>query len=277
MRRTLDRRIMLSVTALAGAALLFAYALARAVTVEPTEVADAPADAVPTPVPPDEPMTEARVPSESRLTSDALRLAVDNDPFQADRRPPQPYRMPGDAIEIEPSRPMVEAPPPPPFRLLGTISVPGSGLALMQVEETTPLVVNVGEVVMGYTLQSVDMTGATLASRTGEELRLAVAPPSPTGAERARQQNGRNTGRGARGNAAQRGNAAGAAAAAILDRLRNSGAPPEVIERLMQQLQQQGRGVQGVIEIGEPDRVIFRSRVGTDTLASRAPDAPDDR
>ena len=44
MRRTLDRRIMLSVTALAGAALLFAYALARAVTVEPTEVADAPAD-----------------------------------------------------------------------------------------------------------------------------------------------------------------------------------------------------------------------------------------
>jgi hypothetical protein len=137
--------------------------------------------------------------------------------------------------------------------------------------------VNVGEAVMGYTLKTVDMTSATLASRTGNELRLAVAPPSPTGPASTRQQNGRNSGRGARGNA-QRGNAAGAAAAAaIIDRLRRSGAPPEVIERMMQQLQQQGRGVQGLIEIGEPDRVIFRSRLGTDTLTSRAPEAPGDR
>jgi hypothetical protein len=277
MRRTLDRRIIVSVTTLTVAALLFVFALARAVTVEPTAAADEPVDDVVTPVPPDEPAIEAKVPSEGRLPSDALRLAVDNDPFQADRRPPQPYRMPGDAIEIEPSRPVVTAPPPPPFKLLGTVTVPGSGLALMQVEETTPLVVNVGEAVMGYTLKTVDMTGATLASRTGDELRIAIAPPSPTGPEKQTQQNGRN-GRGTRGNAGQRGGPfGGAAAAAILDRLRSSGAPPEVIDRMMQQLQQQGRGTQAVIEIGQPNRVIFRTRVGSDTLTSRVPDAPGDR
>jgi hypothetical protein len=268
MIRTPDRTLVSAVSAFAVAGLLFAFTLVRAVTVDETPADEPYAMSGTRPVPQDDSPVEARVPSQGRLSSEALRLAVDNDPFQADRTPPPPYRMPGEneeSVVVERPAP----PPPPPFQLLGTVSMPEKSVALLQVEDATPQIVTVGEAVMGYTLKTVEMTSATLTSRSGEELRLAVSPPSASPA----RASGRNSGRGQRGNARGNSRAQDLRETAIknaIDRLRQQNAAPEVIERLMQQLNGRGDSPEAVIEIGPP-RIILRGNVRRDTSSVPEP------
>jgi hypothetical protein len=199
-----DRSLVLAAGGFAAAALLFAAALARALTVDPT-----PPDALAAAVAGDAPDTapaEDRKPErddgtapatsaagsppapragrpevdegEARaLSLEALTLAVDNDPFQPDRRrPDEPYRMPGEEVdELEAPPP---PPPPPPFQLLGTAEMIEGGIAVLRVEESLPRVMTVGEYVMGYRLDAVKGDAATLTGN-GQTVRLTVAQASP--------------------------------------------------------------------------------------------------
>jgi hypothetical protein len=212
--RTPDRTLILSAAGFAVAALVFAAALARALTIEPTPPAVT-ASAVASP-PADEPAPSGDVAggddaelggrvagagaadvggdelaappalagspevdaAEARaLTLDALTLAVDNDPFQPDRRrPAEPYRMPGEDVG-DPEAPP-PPPPPPPFTLLGTAEMGAGGIAVMRVEESLPRVMTVGESLMGYRLDAVKGDAATLSGQ-GQTVTLTVAQASP--------------------------------------------------------------------------------------------------
>jgi hypothetical protein len=266
MSRSPDRSVVIAVGALAVTGILFAAALVRAMTFQPAPLLAPPPQTLPSEGEmAGQPLV--RTPSESRLTSDAIELAVDSDPFLEDRSRPEPYRMPGDRIELPPPE---EPPPaePPPFRLLGTVSWPDNGLALLQVEEESPRPIAVGESVMGFRLDRVDANGATMV-RDDQTVRLAVAPPSPQGREV--QASGRGRGRG---NANQRAQAAREAAMSqMVERLRRSGAPTAAIEQLMEQMQG-GRGnVQ--IEVGRDGSInVIRGRGNMDTTENRAPRMP---
>jgi hypothetical protein len=280
-----DRTLFLAAGGFALAALVFAAALARALTIEPTPPDDGStaiaradarepaaandrADSAPDDTGRDRGEAAARgapaagapevdAGADRSLTLEALTLAVDNDPFQPDRRrPPEPYRMPGDIVD-EPEEP---APvPPPPFRLLGTAETGTGGLAVMQVEDALPRVLVVGESLLGYTLSDVKGDAATMTGQ-GRTLTLTVAQASPnpeppreqrtqrrgneSPAERARMQ---------REEALQR---------AIEGQLRGrEGAAIEELRRLIEQRGQAGRDIQ--LDNG---RVIIRPRGGTDTM-----------
>lgn len=265
MIRRIERSVVLASVALAATAVVFAVALARAWTIDPAvPAADAATAVTPDGVLADGPV-EPRVPSQAALTSTALALAVDNDPFQASRSRPEPYRMPGDPspqVAFEPAPP----PPPPPFRLVGTVALAEGGLAVLQVEDEAPSIVGIGESVRGYRLESVEPTSA-LMSGDGRTLQLSLADASPQGAQQAQR------GRGARG---QRGNGPGrgaadqraAQAASVLDRLRESGAPPQVLEQMMRNLERTLGDIRSDSTV-----VIFRGRASRpDTLDTRHPD-----
>ena len=181
MRRPPQRATLLAATAAVAAAALCATALARAVTVQPL-----PAEPVArTPVVSDTERVPGGSPGPSAddvsgtehpepLTLEALMLAVENDPFQPDRRrPAQRYRLPGERIVAEPDAP--ELPPPPPFRVLGTAASGASALAVLQVEDASPRVLGLGESLMGYTLARVEGDTATMVGQ-GRSLALTVAP-----------------------------------------------------------------------------------------------------
>ena len=296
MKPIFDRTLSVAALTVGGAALVFATTLVRALTVEtasadPSSVTSAENDA-----PAKDPaagadmegaaqsatgeaaaqgatseveMPKPRVPSERPLQADEIQLAVDNDPFRPDRQRAAPYRMPDEMVEELPVR--RELPPPPDFRVLGIVEQQPGGVALMQVEDATPRVLGVGETWMGYRLERVAGTVATMVSGD-RTLELAVAPPSPQTARPQRAgRGGRNTnaGRG-NNNTNARGNAAAAQAErirAIVEQLRGQGAPGEVIERLMQQMVERG------IEM-PPLRVEVRRR-DDDTMNLRMPQPRD--
>lgn len=239
-----DRRILGAGALFAAATVVFATALARALTVEPVEITPS-APAGPVATAPEVP-AEASSPSERMLDADAIRLAVDHDPFQPDRRRPEPYRMPGEQEEAAPPR--VELPPPPPFQLLGTITIDDGGLALIRVEESPPRTVAVGESLLGYKLEQVQGKSAMLTGQ-GRTVFLTVADAAPQPPPPARAQRGRgNRNTNAREGAAEalRERVLQQRAVEQLERaveqLRERGAPEEVIENVMRQLEQARRG-----------------------------------
>jgi len=287
-----DRTLSVAGLTLGAAALILATTLVRALTVEqaaadPASIApvdDAVRDAQPAGSGTDGAPTAAgeaasqgaasevempkpRVPSERPLQADEIQLAVDNDPFRPDRQRAAPYRMPHEMVDEQPVR--RELPPPPEFRVLGIVEQRPGGVALMQVEDATPRVLGVGETWMGYRLDRVSGTVATMVS-ADRTLELAVAPPSPQMARPQRAGRGaRNTNAGRR-NTGEGGNAAAAQAArlrAMVEQLRGQGAPGEVIERLMQQMVERG------IEM-PPLRVEVRRR-DDDTMNLRMPQPRD--
>jgi hypothetical protein len=266
MMRRIDRSVVFASVALAATAIVFVVALARAWTVETVEPADE-AVAVRTVdgVIADGPPAEPRVPSQAALSTTAIALAVDNDPFQQSRSRPEPYRMPGDpSPEVAFVAP--PPPPPPPFRLVGTVALAEGGLAVLQVDDDAPSIVNVGESLRGYRLESVQPTSALLSS-DGRTLQLSLADATPQSSQPA--QRGRGA-RGQRGNGPGRGNAEGRAAqaAAVLDRLRESGAPAQVLEQVMRNLERSFEEVRSDTSV-----VIIRGRVSRpDTLDIRHPD-----
>jgi hypothetical protein len=221
--------------------------------------------------------TAPRVPSAGRLDSEAIRLAVDNDPFQPERRRAEAYMMPGE--RIEPEEPP-ELPPPPPFRLLGTAETDAGGIAVMQVEDSDPKILGLGESMMGYRLDQIEGNMATLFGQ-GRTLTITVADASPQPAARRTTRGARGARGGARGNATD--NAERAREMLMLNaeriqqmiqQLRERGAPPEVIEQLMRQGEV---SIGGVEVIGDRNgrAVVIRPR--RDTSSVPDPRVPNER
>jgi hypothetical protein len=250
MMRRPENSLVLGIALAAAAAVFLGSALVRAVTVAPPPAPlpddgaalDAAVATLPTPagdagpaarVPVDEadaasapPITQ---PPELALSMDALRLAVDADPFQPERkRHPDRYLLPGERVTDEPPP---EPPPVPPFRIVGTAVSPAGNLALIQVEDLPPRVLAVGESLLGYVLERVDGEFATM---TGPQrsVTLPVTKMVLANAEEGRGRAGR--GRGAQ---TQRGNAQGRQ----LDEARAR--QQEIMELLREQIRQRGGDV----------------------------------
>lgn len=227
MRLPTERTFVLSALAFTGAGLLCAAALARALTIDPIGPADATTvDAAAAPLAPNEPPPDAetaRVPSETVLPLDALALAVDQDPFQPDRRRPEAYRLPGEEVDVE--APVRRTPTPPPFQVIGTAVSGRAGLAIIQAGDDPPRVVSVGESVSGFRLLHVEDDAATVMG-DGETVRLAVETASARQASNA----------GRRGALTETRNRQ---LGEMLQQLQQRGLPAEFIDQLMRQ---QGRG-----------------------------------
>lgn len=180
MMRRPENGLMIAIAAAAAAAVFLGSALVRAVTVAPPPApepdgiaaldaatgtareavrdagpATSGAEAAESASAP--PITQ---PPEIALSMDALRLAVDADPFQPERRRhPDRYLLPGERVSDEPAP---EPPPVPPFRIVGTAVSPAGNLALIQLEDLPPRVLAVGESLLGYVLERVDGEFATM-------------------------------------------------------------------------------------------------------------------
>ena len=292
---TRERNLRLATIALVGAGLLFTYVFVRALVVEaPAALPDA-ANAPPRvnkPAAP--PSVEAPLKSSTPtkkwtgLTSNALQLAVETDPFQPDRvRAPERYRLPGEEEIIEEPPPVIPPPPPPQFRVLGTIvGGQGTGVAVIQTPNGSR-VLGVGESLNGFTLASVTPRAATVEGNGGRRYSLNVEEGSPTRARSGRA--GRGTpppppGQGGRGGAANAEQAAQIRAAMQrLQQMGVGGPQLEQMERMLEQLNRETdmrefRVVPGErIEIVRPaprggaagtavvpgERVIIRPRVDT--------------
>jgi|GEM_PF-2380993 len=115
-----------------------------------------------------------------------VRETVSRNPFRPERaRAAGRYRLPGtEAPAVPDAAPVFEAPPPPPmrpplpdFRLVGTVSLEGGrGLAAIQVSGAPPRVVNVGDSLAGFRLESVTPTEARLR---GQDTTLVIRSSSP--------------------------------------------------------------------------------------------------
>jgi hypothetical protein len=297
--RTTDRTLVLSAVGCAAAALIFAATLVRALTVDattPPEAADQPpmADVAPAAgaAPDGAPEEEGRVPAEEGrasvplvregppavqsatgpLTRDALMLAVENDPFQETRqRPPERYRMPGDPIEDAGPPP---PPPPPPFQVLGTAQLAAGGLAIMQIEDSPPRVLAVGESLFGYTLERVEGEVATLTGQ-GRTLSLTVAqaspnPPAEEAARSSRDRRGRNV---EEAYERLRGRQDGDAVRNLEQQMR--GAEQGAIDAIRRMIEQRGNTMDAIPTQG--GRVILRPRVRSDTNTAALPREPSRR
>jgi hypothetical protein len=131
-----------------------------------------------------------------RLLRIELDRAVNQDPFQPDRRAPaQRYVLPGQRrvstrVEREPT-------PAPEFRVVGTARIGQGGLVLVQVDDgDVPIAVSVGESIEGYRLASVTDEGATfegaVVTAEGGSWALSVVEPRE---ERRRNDNNRSNNR----------------------------------------------------------------------------------
>lgn len=280
-----QRSLMLAGAICVNAGILFGAALVRALsteTVEPAAVQRAvPADnAEPAHETPPGPARRAAPAggqhgdarrASNELDTDAVMLAVENDPFRPERqRPSERYRLPGEEIPQE--APPPQAPPPPPLRVLATAVMPTGGLALVRVQESVNRVINVGETVSGYRLATVGAGTATLEGSAGL-ITLRVDEPQATRATRAA------TPRGGRGQPSGRGNAParelearGAQVRDAIERLRANGGNAQQIQQLMELL---GREMEQMrrtnVEVqrvpGGANQIIIRPRA--DTMSNR--------
>jgi hypothetical protein len=171
---------------------------------------------------------------DAALSPEVLVLAVDRAPFQEDRlRPSTPYRLPG--TEPEPA-PRSEGPAPAPapdFQLIGAVSGPNGGWAIIRVgDDGDPKMIALGESMEGYALNNVRGERAVMAS-ADRSVNLALVGASPE----VRATNNRNQGRG--GNQANQGRGGGAAGAQG-GRQGGAAAAIEIPAAMMEQLQSRG-------------------------------------
>jgi hypothetical protein len=187
-----QRNLILAVLAFALAGLGFAYTLARALAVEPVEL---PSDETTAPAqrPAGEKAADAAGAQKAEVLSlSDLMLAVDHDPFRAEReRPPERYRMPGEEEPIE--EPPPPPPPPPPFKVVGTIATPEGGVAVIEAQGSLTRVASIGESLFGFTVKAINLAGATVEGNGGRSYSLQIEPPSMNRSARGA------AGRGARG------------------------------------------------------------------------------
>lgn len=113
-----------------------------------------------------------------RASDDEMLEAVNQDVFMPDRRPPpQRYQLPSERSSPLPA----EEPDPrrrrgPDIRVVGSAIAGGMALALIQVDDSVPLALRLGEEVEGYVLTAVDEESATLVGDS-ETLTLPVVAP----------------------------------------------------------------------------------------------------
>lgn len=111
-----------------------------------------------------------------RVSRDELLEAVNQDLFMQGRRPPMTrYQLPSQRMAPLPE---TEDQDPrrgrgPELRVVGSAMTDGIALALIQVDDSPPLAILVGEEVEGYTLAAVDKETATLV-RDSETLILSI-------------------------------------------------------------------------------------------------------
>jgi hypothetical protein len=232
-----------AITALAAAALLFAAALARALTLDPVIPSEPPVAAAAQPAADEGPPAAPRVPSEATLSTGDIALAVDHDPFQPDRSRPAPYRLPGEDLPVIASGP--DLPPAPEFTMTGVVQMGDGGLALIQLPDQTPQVLGIGESLLGYRLERVGATSATLVG-SGRTLELEIAAAAPqAGTDSRNSRTSQATADAVR--AALQGRMGGALNT-ILGQAQRSGASAEQLQALIEQMGGRG-GARGRVTI----------------------------
>lgn len=197
MQRIQDLRLVLAATGCAAALLVLGVALGRALatTPRPAPLADPAAAVLPLV---SEASATTTVGFEGGVASapvEVLRMAVDQDPFMPTRDRAPEYRIGGRVETVEAvERPEPE--PPPAFNIVGVVTSPSGGFAMVQVDAGEPQLVAVGESIQGYRLVSVDAERATFQ---GASRRLAFAVSDPQAPQRNdRRVNNRNNERNER-------------------------------------------------------------------------------
>lgn len=114
-----------------------------------------------------------------RVSDEELLEAVNHDVFMPRRTPPlERYVLPGQRIGSRPEEAEAQRREPGPgIRVVGSAFSGGAALALVQVNDSIPLAILLGEEVGGYILTAVDEESATLVGDS-ETLTLPVVPPS---------------------------------------------------------------------------------------------------
>jgi hypothetical protein len=262
-----SRALVVAALAFTVALFVFGSALVRALASDAVTEPPAPPSAADT--------TDGGEPAERRLSSDALMLAVENDPFQPDRsRPAARYRLPGD---VDPPPPPPPPPPPalPDFRVTGTAVMPDGGIAVLGIGDAPPRVLAIGEYLGGYMLAGVTSETATMKNDEREITLLVPGPSARPAAAAAAAAATRGPGAGA-----ARGMQQGRQAAppppnpreqalqaevldALLRRAQADGATPQMLQAIERMIQQ--RGIQN---IGTMDIQIQN---GTMTIGTRTP------
>ena len=139
---------------------------------------------------------EARVAETTspRLPRAELERAVNQDPFQPDRRAPaRRYVLPGQRVIV--TEVVNERPEAPSFRVVGAARIGQGGLVLVQVDDgDLPIAVSVGESIEGYRVESVTDEGATLTAEGGSWALAVVEPREerPSRASRGNNNRGNN-------------------------------------------------------------------------------------
>ncbi len=262
-----ERRMVVAALTLAAAALTFGYAIVRAVTldaVRATTETRTSKDNKETPA--------AGAAAKQALSREDLMLAVDHDPFQADRqRPPERYRLPGEEVPME-EPPPPPPPPAPPFRVLGTIVTNDGGVAVIESQGAVSRVVGVGETLFGFKLTAVNNSTATVEGNGGHAYSLTIDQPAMA----------RTTGRAGRGTRtpqdAMRQQVAEREAQLrdLLERARGNGATPGQMDQMVQEMLRRNfpnaqgfGGVEGGRGPNGQQQIIIRPR--PDTLRDSAP------
>lgn len=204
------------------------------------------------------------------LSSDAIMLAVGNDPFRPDRSPPaERYRLPGDVVEAPPPPPPA-APPPPDFRLGGTVVFDGGGMALIQVGDGAQSFVNVGEAVNGYRLSAVTARDAVLENPFGSVVLEVSGPPQAVAVADEADEEGRRRRTQRDGRAAGEDVAGRQLVQQALLRARQSGATPQQL-RMLEALAERGGNPQQMIQMIQR---ILTSRGGAERTIEVPPSPP---
>jgi hypothetical protein len=257
MNGTQERGLIAAAAGFAVALVIFGAALVRALGVDP----------VPPPPAAEPDGTDAVTPERpSPLGAGAIQLAVENDPFRPDRqRPPERYRLPGD-VDPEPPPPPPPPPPTPDFQLHGTIVGAGgsSSAALIQLGEEPPRLLPIGGTIGGYRVTQV-AAQAAVVSDGSQDLLLRVpgpqqyveAVPDPRrGNERDRNPSAREAQQAQRElQMRQR------QLMQTLERARQSGASPQMLEALQRAIEQ--AGASGGTTVFIPNRIEMQERTVT--------------
>jgi hypothetical protein len=238
-----SRALIAAAALLAVALFVFGSALVRAIIVEPVLAADADTHASPV-------QAVADSHREEPLGMDELLAALDNDPFQPDRRrAPVRYRLPGD-VDPPPPPPPPAPPPVPDFRVAGTAVAPEGGFAVMRIGEGQTRVLAVGEYMAGYRLERVS-AGSVIMKNDAHEVTVSVPGPSASvAAARPAAPPGRAPAPAQRPQQSREMSVEQAAMLnALLERARAQGATPQMLQALQRMIQERGLDAMGGMDI----------------------------
>lgn len=219
------------------------------------------------------------------LSTEALMLAIDNDPFQPTReRPAERYRLPGD-VDPEPPPPPAEPSPLPPFFLQGTIvaAEPTRSIALIQLgEDGTPALLPVGSTLAGFRVAEVTREAVVMTDGErqvwlrvpGPQQTVAAAPPLRLGNNNSRERN--NSRSQPIPEAAERVRQQVMQMMQQLQAARQAGASPEVLQAMQQAIERAANQAGDNVRIRVREVAPVRRAV-PDTSSTSAPGALDHR